>query len=180
MHVHVRLHARGRQTGADAAHAALGVRPSISRTSPTAPTPTRSSRASRIATSPWAPSCSIALGRPIQHLHPQPDALRRLPKWSTTACTIVKVVLWITQMVNDSRFDFETGGDLYAGPRRTYEEGLRLRLLHRRRRHRTTGGRAAAPRRLLQPVARAWWHRQQDAVLDAGSTAGSSTSATAT
>ena len=37
----------------------------------------------------------------------------------------VRVVLWITQMVNQSGDDLETGGDTYLGPSPNFAEGLR-------------------------------------------------------
>jgi alpha-glucosidase (family GH31 glycosyl hydrolase) len=80
----------------------------------------------------------------------------------------VKVVLWITAMVNESSFDFETGGDTYAAASPNFEEGQRCKYFID---DGSTSGwwkGLGASLDFYNPSARAWWHRQQDVVLGAG------------
>lgn len=81
----------------------------------------------------------------------------------------VKVVLWITSLVNEQSFDFENGGgDLYEGPSPNLEEGQRCRFfVENGETYNWWKGRGAAVD-FFNPHARAWWHRQQDGVLKAG------------
>jgi alpha-D-xyloside xylohydrolase len=80
----------------------------------------------------------------------------------------VKVVLWITQFVNQFSFDAEAGGDAYKGPSPNLEEGLRCGFF-------VNGGAAyiwwkgrGASVDFFNPRARQWWHRQQDPLYDLG------------
>ena len=80
----------------------------------------------------------------------------------------VKVVNWITQMVNEQSFDFEPGGDLYQGPSPNYQQGLDCKYyLDDGETHVWWKGRGAALD-FFNTGARAWWHQQQDAILKAG------------
>ena len=82
----------------------------------------------------------------------------------------VRVVLWITPLVNEQSFDFENGGgDIYAGAVAEPRRGTALQATSSRTATRTTGGRAAAPPSTSSTrSARAWWHRQQDPLLKLG------------
>jgi len=80
----------------------------------------------------------------------------------------VKVVLWITAMVNESSLDFETGGDTYPAASPNSEEGQRCKYFID---DGSTSGwwkGLGASLDFYNPSARAWWHRQQDVVLGAG------------
>jgi alpha-D-xyloside xylohydrolase len=80
----------------------------------------------------------------------------------------VKVVLWITQMVNQTNYDFEPGGDSYSGPSPNFEEGERCKyFVEEAQAFQWWKGRGAGVD-FFNPHARAWWHRQQDGVLKAG------------
>ena len=80
----------------------------------------------------------------------------------------IRIVLWITQMVNYQSFDFEKGGDLYPGESPNYEEGLACGFyLDKGTPYGWWKGVGGAID-FFNPKARRWWHAQQDVVLDAG------------
>jgi alpha-glucosidase (family GH31 glycosyl hydrolase) len=80
----------------------------------------------------------------------------------------IRLVLWVTQMVNESSYDLETGGDFYDGESPNYREGARLN-------HYVNDGETyfwwkgyGAALDFFSKDARDWWHAQQDALLDMG------------
>ena len=80
----------------------------------------------------------------------------------------IRVVLWITQMVNSQSFDLEDGGDSYPGSSPNFEEGLECGFY-------VNGGETygwwkgkGAGVDFFHPEARGWWHRQQDHLFDRG------------
>ncbi len=80
----------------------------------------------------------------------------------------VRIVLWMTQMVNLSSYDLEAGGDTYTGPSPNFAEGRQCGFyVERGRIWNWWKGRGAGVD-FFNPRARAWWHAQQDAVLAAG------------
>jgi alpha-D-xyloside xylohydrolase len=80
----------------------------------------------------------------------------------------VRVVLWTTQMVNTSGLDLEPGGDRYEGPAASHAEGVRCGYyLDDGEEYFWWKGNGSAVD-LFNPAARAWWHKQQDTVLDLG------------
>jgi alpha-glucosidase (family GH31 glycosyl hydrolase) len=80
----------------------------------------------------------------------------------------VRVVLWITSLVNESSFDFETGGDQYQSASPNFEEGQRCGyFVDEGSTYGWWKGLGAAVD-FFNGSARAWWHRQQDTVLKAG------------
>jgi len=80
----------------------------------------------------------------------------------------IRVVMWVTQMVNRTGFDLEIGGDTYVGPSPNFEEGKRCGFFV------DNGGDYlwwkgnGAGIDFFDPDAVAWWHRQQDKMLDLG------------
>lgn len=80
----------------------------------------------------------------------------------------VRVVMWTTQMVNRNSFDAEAGGDVYRGPAPNFSEGCACGFfVNDCELYGWWKGRGAGVD-FFHPGARAWWHRQQDALLDMG------------
>lgn len=80
----------------------------------------------------------------------------------------VRVVLWTTQFVNSIGYDFEAGGDTYRGaaPNLAMGEACGF-FVNDAARYMWWKGTGASVD-FFNPRALAWWHRQQDMVLDAG------------
>lgn len=80
----------------------------------------------------------------------------------------VRVILWVTPFVNSSSFDLEPGGDSYMGPAPKQDEGLGCGFfVNDGDEYNWWKGKGAAVD-FLNPDAAAWWHAQQNTVLDAG------------
>lgn len=80
----------------------------------------------------------------------------------------VRVVMWVTQMVNRSSFDAETGGDVYRGRAPNFAEGCECGFFVNECEVYNWWKGIGAGVDFFHPVARAWWHEQQDMMLDAG------------
>ena len=100
---------------------------------------------------------------------PNPTRYHDFPKLvSDMHARGVKVVLWIVPMVNTTGIDLEPGAGQYDGEAPNYEEGLACNYY-------VNGGQTTfwwkgfgSAIDFFDPSARAWWHAQQDAVLNAG------------
>ncbi len=80
----------------------------------------------------------------------------------------VRVVMWTTQMVNRSSFDAETGGDTYRGAAPNFREGCDCGFFVEGCKTYSWWKGQGAGVDFFDPSARAWWHRQQDALLETG------------
>jgi alpha-glucosidase (family GH31 glycosyl hydrolase) len=80
----------------------------------------------------------------------------------------VRVVMWTTQMVNRQSYDLETGGDSYVGPSPNYAQGCECGFFVNDCERYTWWKGIGSAVDFFHPQARAWWHQQQDLMLDAG------------
>jgi alpha-D-xyloside xylohydrolase len=80
----------------------------------------------------------------------------------------VRLVLWITQMVNNYGMDFETGGDTYTGESPNFEAGKSCKFYVDEGDTYVWWKGTGAGVDFFNRHATAWWHRQQDALLDLG------------
>lgn len=81
----------------------------------------------------------------------------------------IRTVLWVTQMVNSMSFDAEVGSlENYSGPSPNFIEGRRCGFyVNDNAQYTWWKGRGSAVD-FFNARARAWWHAQQNAVLDMG------------
>jgi alpha-glucosidase (family GH31 glycosyl hydrolase) len=80
----------------------------------------------------------------------------------------VRVVLWITQMINWSSWDFESDGDLYVGPSPNYEEAERCGFFIDGGQSYTWWKGRGGALDFMNERAVEWWHRQQDPLFELG------------
>lgn len=80
----------------------------------------------------------------------------------------IRTVLWVTQMVNESSFDVEPGGDVYDGASPNFDEGLDQDFFVNDGETYFWWKGFGAALDFFNPKAVAWWHAQQDLVLDMG------------
>lgn len=80
----------------------------------------------------------------------------------------IRVVLWVTQMVNWSSYDFEPGGDEYVGPSPNFEQAETCGFfVNEAERYQWWKGSGSALD-FFDPHAVAWWHAQQDPLYEQG------------
>jgi alpha-D-xyloside xylohydrolase len=80
----------------------------------------------------------------------------------------VRVVLWTTSLVNSTSFDLEPGGDAYDGPAPGLQQGEDCGYFVDQGQAYPWWKGKGAGLDFFNANARAWWHAQQDVVLDAG------------
>ncbi|MEZ4339234.1 MAG: glycoside hydrolase family 31 protein [Sandaracinaceae bacterium] len=80
----------------------------------------------------------------------------------------VRVVMWVTQMVNRTSYDLETGGDTYRGPAPNYAQGCACGYFVESCKLYSWWKGMGSGVDFLNPDARIWWHRQQDSLLAMG------------
>lgn len=111
--------------------------------------------------SPWETNYNSLIPSPSRY----PDFADMVAKLGDRG---VRLVLWTTQMINEHSFDFEVGGDVYEGPSENFDEAQRCGYFVNEGElygwWKGTGGALDFD----DPSAAAWWHRQQDALFDAG------------
>lgn len=100
---------------------------------------------------------------------PNPE---RYPEFETMVADLraidIRLVLWVTQMINKTSFDLEDGGDFYDGPSPNYEEAQRCGYFVNDGETYGWWKGLGAGIDFFNPKAMAFWHRQQDALFDMG------------
>ena len=80
----------------------------------------------------------------------------------------VRIVLWITQMVNTQSFDLEPGGNVYSGASPNYAEARDCNYFLQGGKTYTWWKGKGSALDFYNEHASTWWHRQMDQVLDVG------------
>lgn len=80
----------------------------------------------------------------------------------------VRIVFWTTQMINESSFDLEPGGDSYDGPSPNHPIALANDYLVNNGESYFWWKGVGGGIDFFNDEARTWWHRQQDPLLDLG------------
>lgn len=96
----------------------------------------------------------------------------RYPDFATMVSDLhadnIRVVLWITALVNSVSYDLEMGGDAYDGPSPNVEEGRTCKLFVDDGADYPWWKGQGASVDFFNPAATRWWHRQQDPLFDMG------------
>ncbi|MEW5852126.1 MAG: TIM-barrel domain-containing protein [Myxococcota bacterium] len=100
---------------------------------------------------------------------PNPD---RYPNFGQMVADLraqgVRTVLWVTQMVNEESYDLEPGGDVYETEAENFQQGWECHFfVNDAETYLWWKGRGAGVD-FFNPRARAWWHQQQDPLLEMG------------
>ncbi|APR82431.1 Alpha-xylosidase [Minicystis rosea] len=100
---------------------------------------------------------------------PNPSRYPDFPKMvSDMHAKNVRVVLWVTAMVNSFSYDLEPGGDSYTGPAPNLAEGETCQFfVNDAEEYQWWKGKGSSLD-FFNPNATAWWHAQQETVMAAG------------
>ncbi|MFO0722714.1 MAG: glycoside hydrolase family 31 protein [Myxococcota bacterium] len=80
----------------------------------------------------------------------------------------VRLVVWTTQMINESSYDLEMGGDKYEGPSPNYYEAKGKGYMVNDGQTYLWWKGVGGGLDFMNPEARRWWHRQQDPLFALG------------
>jgi alpha-glucosidase (family GH31 glycosyl hydrolase) len=111
--------------------------------------------------SPWETHYNTFIPNPVRYHH-----FEKLV--SDLHARGIRLVLWVTQMVNSTGYDFEPGGDTYAGPSPNHQEALERGFLVNDGDDYIWWKGNGGGLDFFNPQARSWWHAQQDALMALG------------
>ncbi len=111
--------------------------------------------------SPWETNYNTFVPNPARY----PEFARMVAELKAQD---IRTVLWVTQMINESSFDAELGGDIYDGPAENLAVASRCNFLVNDGEMYLWWKGNGAGLDFFNPAARAWWHRLQNTVLDVG------------
>jgi alpha-D-xyloside xylohydrolase len=111
--------------------------------------------------SPWETQYTTFTPNPVRY-HDFPKLVSDLHARN------IKLVLWTTQMINDASIDIEPGGDHYDGKSPNFDQAVSCKYSVDNADTYFWWKGTGLGVDFFSPYAMAWWHRQQDQVLELG------------